>query len=191
MHFNKSEKYSFSLLLLANMVLFPHSADAGTLRCESLDAQYTECGRYILEARLIRQISADACRQDQNFGLSEGVLWVDRGCGAEFDVQYFRKLAVAVNGNGNGMISSQPTGISCDRFSRDIDPDSCFELYPLNQDIILTAQPEPGAMFKGWAGACSGKAVCHISMSANQYVTAKFKDISGIFPVISSFLVTP
>lgn len=183
--------YALCLLLLANMLAFPGSARAEMLRCESQDAQYTECGRYILEARVTRQISTQACRRNLSFGLNEGVLWVDQGCAAEFDIKYFRKLAVAVNGNGNGTIRSQPAGINCGKFTRNIDPNACFELYPLNQDVSLTAQPEPGAMFKGWAGACSGTTICHIRMNSNQYVTAKFKTIRGVFPILSSFLLAP
>jgi DUF3011 family protein len=56
-----------------------------TVVCESSDGKYKECdiggiGRVVLS----RQISDKTCIEGKSWGTRDGVVWVDRGCRAEF-----------------------------------------------------------------------------------------------------------
>ncbi len=60
---------------------------AETVRCESRDYKRTFCdvGR-VQDVRLRRQISKSQCVEGQTWGYDRRRLWVDQGCGAEFDI---------------------------------------------------------------------------------------------------------
>ncbi|MCS6924280.1 MAG: DUF3011 domain-containing protein [Candidatus Binatia bacterium] len=76
---------------------FSSGAGAGgevTLKCESQGGRYRYCptnarGR----VRLLRQLSAAPCRQDETWGADRGGvgIWVDRGCHGEFRVEHRRQ----------------------------------------------------------------------------------------------------
>lgn len=72
-------------------------------------------------------------------------------------------LSVAVSGSGR--VTASPAGIDC--------PATCASAYPLGSAVTLTALPDPGWVFTGWSGACTG-AFCTLTMSAPQSVTATF-----------------
>lgn len=64
------------------------------VKCESQSGRYRYCptntrGR----VRLIRQLSAAPCRQDETWGADRGGagIWVDRGCRGEFRVEQRRR----------------------------------------------------------------------------------------------------
>jgi len=54
-------------------------------------------------------------------------------------------LFVAVTGNGNGVVTSTPAGISCGT--------DCSEMYESGTTVSLTATADSDSVFKGWAGA--------------------------------------
>jgi hypothetical protein len=58
------------------------------LRCESLDGRYRACraNRHVRNAELLRELSRSDCDFNRSWGVRNGVVWVDRGCRAEFRI---------------------------------------------------------------------------------------------------------
>jgi hypothetical protein len=75
-------------------------------------------------------------------------------------------LTVSKRGDGKGTVTSLPAGISCGAI--------CSHAYNYGSAIILNAKASKGSSFAGWAGACTGKAACTLSMSAARSVRATF-----------------
>jgi hypothetical protein len=68
-----------------------------------------------------------------------------------------------------GVVSSNPTGISCNGSS------GCSADFAGGTAVTLTATPSGGYYFKGWGGACTGSAsTCSVTISAPQSVQATF-----------------
>ncbi len=77
------------------------------------------------------------------------------------------RLAVRISGDGEGAVSSNPSGINCN-------PD-CEERYPLGSQVTLTASPAIGSVFSGWGNECGGyDPVCTIYMNGKYTVDAVF-----------------
>lgn len=72
------------------------------------------------------------------------------------------RLSVSVKGSGK----VTGGGISCRH--------SCSKSYSPGTKITLHAHASSGHVFAGWSGACSGTGACHVTMSKNRSVTAKF-----------------
>jgi hypothetical protein len=67
---------------------------------------------------------------------------------------------LSISKNGKGTVTASPSAAS----------------YASGTVVTLTATPDPGAPWIGWAGACSGTATtCTLTMNANLSVTANFK----------------
>jgi hypothetical protein len=75
-------------------------------------------------------------------------------------------LTVNKTGTGNGTVTSTPPGINCGS--------DCSEVYLSNTSVSLTAAEEPGSIFTGWSGDCSGTGTCTVAMDAVKSVTANF-----------------
>jgi Leucine-rich repeat (LRR) protein len=75
-------------------------------------------------------------------------------------------VTIELQGSGNGRVVSSPPAIDCGPI--------CSAPVLAGQSITLTAEPEPGSMFRGWSGACSGTAECVLAPSADLTVTAEF-----------------
>ncbi len=60
------------------------------LRCESHNYQYTQCYApgQIVSAYVVQQLSSVSCQLGNTFGYQSNVLWVNRGCRANFSVTY-------------------------------------------------------------------------------------------------------
>ena len=83
---------------------------------------------------------------------------------ATFDLN---SIGVKKSGNGAGVVLSQPAGLNCGT--------SCNAYFDGHPSIILTAVPNSGSHFAGWAGPCSGtSAYCTVGTSVAQTVTATF-----------------
>ena len=75
--------------------------------------------------------------------------------------------ALSVVKSGEGKVSSSPVGIDCGT--------NCKQNYTNGTSVTLTATPDPGYLFTGWGGACSGPATtCTLAMNAAKNVTASF-----------------
>jgi hypothetical protein len=75
-------------------------------------------------------------------------------------------LSVSKEGNGNGSITSSPTGIDCGS--------ECSASFDPNMSVTLIATPGLETVFSGWSGACSGSGDCIVSMDQARSVTAIF-----------------
>ncbi len=75
-------------------------------------------------------------------------------------------VTTSLLGTGRGVVTSQPTGINCGS--------SCSAVFASASSAILTATPNTGSVFAGWAGPCTGTAACTVGTSVTQNVTAVF-----------------
>lgn len=81
-------------------------------------------------------------------------------------------LEVTKEGTGTGTVSSSPAGISCGA--------DCFEDYEVGTEVTLTATADPGSVFVGWSGSCSGNGACAVSMDVPHVVTATFLPLGSV-----------
>jgi PKD repeat protein len=75
-------------------------------------------------------------------------------------------LTVSKAGTGSGSVSSSPTGITCGS--------GCQTSFSTGTAVTLTATPDPGSVFAGWSGDCSGTGSCQVTMGQARSVTATF-----------------
>jgi len=75
---------------------------------------------------------------------------------------------LSVHTRGPGSVSSNPNGIHCGQ--------DCSQRYPSGTVVTLTAQPRPGASFRGWGGPCRGTATstCTVTLDERVSVSAIF-----------------
>jgi len=79
-------------------------------------------------------------------------------------------IVITKLGSGSGTVTSSPAGIICG--------DDCFENYPSDTIVTLTATPTNGTSFSGWDGNCTGSNnTCTVSMTAAKGVIATFNTI--------------
>jgi len=77
-------------------------------------------------------------------------------------------LAVTKSGEGSGLVTSSPVGITCGT--------DCSERYGVGTSVTLTATASTGSVFSGWGGACTGTGTCTIALANldDKAVTASF-----------------
>jgi hypothetical protein len=76
-------------------------------------------------------------------------------------------LTVYKSGTGSGPVTSSPPGITCGS--------NCSASYTSGASVTLTATANPGSVFAGWTGACSGMGpTCVVTMSSARQVTATY-----------------
>jgi YVTN family beta-propeller protein len=78
-------------------------------------------------------------------------------------------------GGGPGLVTSNPTGISCA---------ICSAPFAAGTMVMLSASPAQGYFFTGWSGACTGL-TCRLTLNADTSVVANFA-IAGILTVAKS-----
>ncbi|HET8760889.1 MAG TPA: SBBP repeat-containing protein, partial [Nitrospiria bacterium] len=97
------------------------------------------------------------------------------------------ELTVVKAGNGNGTVTSSPSGITCGA--------TCSAFFGPGALVSLTALPVPPAAFTGWSGACSGVSSCVVTMDASKSVTATFSipepTVTRVSPSPVIYGVTP
>jgi hypothetical protein len=78
-----------------------------------------------------------------------------------------KTLTVEKAGSGSGVVTSEPSGISCGSI--------CQVNSVSGLTITLSAQADAGSTFAGWSGSgCSGMGTCVVTMDAAKSVTATF-----------------
>lgn len=90
-------------------------------------------------------------------------------------------LTVLSFGTGTGTVTSTSPAspvISCGS--------TCSGSYLQGTTVALTATPDPGKIFTGWSGACSGKGPCTVTMNSPQSVAANF--VPDITPILMMLL---
>ncbi len=68
--------------------------------------------------------------------------------------------------HGAGQVRTNLAGFSCRAV--------CGQGFPAGFAVELTVEPDPGQVFTGWDGACSGTADCHLRMDQDISVEARF-----------------
>ena len=80
---------------------------------------------------------------------------------------FIPSVTASLVGSGHGVVTSQPSGINCGS--------TCSAVFAGASSAILTATPNTGSVFTGWAGPCTGSALaCTVGTSVTQSVTATF-----------------
>jgi len=86
-------------------------------------------------------------------------------------------VTVRIGGSGAGSVASSPTGINC--ASPCLVGQATFTGRNAAPTVVLTATPNPGTVFAGWGGACSGSAPsCTVSASGSATAVAFFRTLS-------------
>ena len=80
------------------------------------------------------------------------------------------KLSAALTGDGAGRVTSEPAGIDCRRPSSG----ACSASFASGSVVQLVPAADPGSVFGGWAGACSGSASCSVTLDRDLTVSAAF-----------------
>lgn len=75
-------------------------------------------------------------------------------------------LDVYTKGDGKGVVTSAPAGISCGT--------SCEHPYGYGSSVTLTAHAAAGSAFTRWTDDCTGSTSCVVAMTAAHSVTASF-----------------
>ena len=83
-------------------------------------------------------------------------------------------INVTRNGSGSGSVTSNAGGIACGA--------TCSGDFAPSQSVTLTAVADPGSVFTGWLGACTGRATCQVTAQSDATVTATFAP-SSIAPL--------
>jgi List-Bact-rpt repeat protein/uncharacterized protein DUF4214 len=76
------------------------------------------------------------------------------------------KFTLTVAVTGPGMVASTTAGIVCGS--------DCAQDYDQGASVTLAPLPNDGARFAGWGGACTGTALCMMTMDGSKTATAKF-----------------
>jgi hypothetical protein len=91
-------------------------------------------------------------------------------------------LAVATSGAGAGLVTSQAAGIECSG--------TCRQQIPSGAELTLTATPEAGSAFAGWAGAgCTSAGECVVQMDEPTSLSARFEALPA--PVVPAPIGVP
>jgi hypothetical protein len=85
------------------------------------------------------------------------------------------RLTVSGTGTGSGRVTSAPAGISCTIVAGVPATSGCSALFNQGVTVKLSAQPNLGHAFGGWAAPCSGRGDCFVLMNAAKSRSAEFR----------------
>ena len=94
---------------------------------------------------------------------------------ATFDTAPSAPVTVSTSGDGSGLVTSSPSGISC--------PPACEASFAQDSTVVLSATPEFDSEFTQWSGACSGTASCDVTASGSPAVDALFNATDFVLDV--------
>ena len=87
-----------TFIALSALLLAAAAGAQTTVRCESSSGNYVECRTNLLSrVTLSQQLSDASCVQGQTWGFRDNVIWVDRGCRADFLVTEANSVAPTTN----------------------------------------------------------------------------------------------
>jgi hypothetical protein len=92
--------------------------------------------------------------------------------GATVDIVNGVVLTVEKTGLGQGTVTSNLSGIDCGVM--------CVGVFSSRTRITLTATAEPGNVFTGWSGACSGLGNCQLTLNASTSAVAHFEPAAQV-----------
>jgi hypothetical protein len=93
--------------------------------------------------------------------------WRTRIGSFRFPTCSVHRLTAVKSGNGSGLVTSTPAGISCGA--------ACSFLFGNGTSVVLHAAASSGSVFTGWSGGgCSGTGTCTVTVDADKTVTATF-----------------
>ena len=75
-------------------------------------------------------------------------------------------FVLKLTGDGGGVVVASPFGVSCSA--------NCSQRVPVGTTVTLAATPDTNSRFGGWSGACSGTALCTISVTTDTEVDVSF-----------------
>jgi Divergent InlB B-repeat domain len=75
-------------------------------------------------------------------------------------------------------VTSSPGGINCGG--------DCDEVYRQGTAVSLSQTANPGSVFKGWSGACSGTGACNVAMNNVRFVTADFELVRNLTVTVTN-----
>ena len=94
-------------LVVAAFVIFSPRSSAQTISCSSDDGRRHYCPADTRGGvRLLKQRSDSPCNQGYSWGFDRGGVWVDRGCRADFAVDYYQYRGPAPGSTGTISCSS-------------------------------------------------------------------------------------
>jgi len=94
-------------LVVAAFVVFSPRSSAQTISCSSDDGRRHYCPADTRGGvRLLKQRSDSPCNQGYSWGFDRGGVWVDRGCRADFAVDYYQYRGPAPGSTGTISCSS-------------------------------------------------------------------------------------
>lgn len=76
------------------------------------------------------------------------------------------QVIVSKDGTGSGKVTSTPSGIDCSS--------DCTESYRNGTEVEFTATADPGSVFSGWHGACTGIGTCTVRVTGTTNLIATF-----------------
>jgi hypothetical protein len=86
---------------------------------------------------------------------------------AKWNPQGTYTLNIVKPGDGNGIVESNPSGITCGS--------DCNQTYSLGTSVILEATPSNDSEFIGWSrSGCTGTGTCTVAMNESKTVEARF-----------------
>lgn len=87
--------------------------------------------------------------------------------GADVSIIAGTVITVTKIGSGSGTVTSNLSGITCGLL--------CTGAFPPGTKLTLTAVAQPGDMFVGWSGACTGTSTCVVTLTTSQTAIAQFE----------------
>jgi uncharacterized repeat protein (TIGR02543 family) len=90
---------------------------------------------------------------------------------ATVNATFIPAFTLSIGRSGKGTITSSPDGINCG-----VKSGSCSSKFGQGTSVSLTATPDPGSVWAGWTGGCTGQNLsCTVVITKDTSVQANFK----------------